>query len=972
MLRRALFFAVLLIAACSPPPEPQPPKVVVPPPQPKPAPEQTHARWLSVDAVGTPAAQIDLGDKGSLQVGRGGRRWRIAKDGTVEASPYLLPGDLADARSGAGKLFLLGKEGVVYVVDDPLGPPQATRPSPSNNAKYVAGRDALLGVETDGTLRRSTDGGVTWKESKLPLTNGDRVESLAANARGEVLVLVLPQRVLASTDDGATFAVVATPGIGATTVDRDANGDLFLRSQLVAKDAKLLTSPARLEVATTFAELKAPQTPKKALPKGDWHKQLVGTRVVTVNQEADPTSKRVKIDINVQPLAGGDTPSYVLAASASQMTRVRLAGHDNIVVATVYDPDADPRGVKLFRTTDDGKNWEPLGLVEGVEGTNFRVGVAPEVIVIGAMCGAAPPCMPPRIKVGNKDWQSLGVAAGARFGTLNYDAGRDRLFVSTTEDTGYFVYAAKRGEKLKKLDAKLGSGVPHASTVDDDGTLRIAFGTPWRIEKIGADLKRREPTFLPFTPKTIDLASSRGLAWRDDRSWETADGGEHWAAVAVGARGTLACAATGCLQGTAVRLGWDLPNPAATLIPAPTKAHWDDDPEKPAPTRPAPAPLRLECKTTGPWKSYAGTAGADETAYDGDVRFIASAHDNADGALRSVTVIRGTAAPTPYPLLPASPKESATRSVRHWSQFDPQGAIGARFSFSTVPPKDPDPDGTKKYNPVDVELAWYSAKTGKVHKASLPQLKPFRVGRSSPSALMEIVDGGLLFLPLIGETPFYFINNAGKAQALPRPPEVATLPYNSGFKNGNQLVLAQSTYEDAVLVATNDLGKTWTSTVWSTGVFNEVISFEGKPALLLGARAGEMYGTTGMIPLAALTPDPPPAFRWKLPLQPFAGDKLTACSKPAIELKPTYEDDPRQLHVVVSGESEPLTLFANSAPMRGAPDGTTCTQAIAATYDGDSASYHALVSTSDPAHGWLTKSTEPEKFQARPISCTLP
>jgi hypothetical protein len=311
--------------------------------------------------------------------------------------------------------------------------------------------------------------------------------------------------------------------------------------------------------------------------------------------------------------------------------------------------------------------------------------------------------------------------------------------------------------------------------------------------------------------------------------------------------------------------------------------------------------------------------------------------------------------------------------VRSWSTFSQRGVVSARYSFSLLPPKDPPPDGSKKYNPVDVELAWYATATGKLHKVSIPQVKPFRVGRSTPSAVTEIVDGGLLFLPTTGEAPLYFITHAGKVQTMPRPAESSGLPYTSAIKNGAMIALAQSTQEDVRLTLTNDSGKTWSSTMWTTGSYSELVALEGKPTLVLGGWAGEMGGTTGLIPFLSLTPDPPNAVRFPMPIEPYAGKGPVACSKPGVEIIPTSGDEARELHVRVEGEPAPINLVAQTGVMRGMADGTTCTAQLTPTYMDDKGELHAHVSTSDPTHGWLTRrKDEYNKFEARPLSCTLP
>ncbi len=970
--RGALLSSIALVVACSPAAPPEVKTAVTPPPAPKPAPapEQSHARWLLGDAVGTPLAELDLGDKGVLQVGRRGRRWRVGRDGTLESSSFLLTTDLIDVRRAGDKFVILGADGTMFVADDALGAPKITRPSPSKTAMYAAARDALIGVEPDGTLHRSTDAGATWKKSNVAVPKGDRAVSIAANTRGEALILIYPQRVLVSTDDAATFAQVTTPGIGATLVTRDGKGDLWLKSEAFDKNAKLLTGPTRLEVATTFAELAAPKKTAPKKPKEEPRNQLVGDRVVTLHEESDPTTKRKKIVISVAPLAGGDTPSYVLAASASPFTRVHVAGHENTVVAGVYDPEAEPRGTKLFRTIDDGKNWEPLGVVEGTEDTGFRVLVAPGLVAIGRVCGAAPPCIPPRVKLGTKDWQPLGVPVTARLGALEYDAARDRLFVVTLEDSQPVVYAGKKGEALKPVDAKLPKAAPRATTLDKDGTLRLAFDHPWRIEKIGADLAAKTPSYLPFSPQGLDLVGDRGYAWFQDLARETADAGEHWAVVPAGAIGSAACGAAGCVQAGAVRLGWDLPNPSVTLI-ASTNTPIDPTANNPKTATHPTTTLEVSCKTGGPWKTYAGSIGIGNAGgFDNDVRLLAVVTASEYGEPRGVTVVRGSTAPKELTLLSPGPKESEHKSVRNWSTETPEGLVLARYSFSLTPPKNPD----TRYNPVDVELGWYSTATDKAHKVSLPQVKPFRVGRSGPSALTQIVDGGLLFLPYRGEAPLYFITDAGKVQTIPRPPSGDEFGFNQGVKLGNQIILTQDRGEDTVLTHTNDAGKTWTTAIWTLGETARLTVFDGKPTLILGASMWDTSQVSGLLSFTTVTPDPPLAVRFHKPIAPIGEKSIPVCTKPGVQFLPAYDEQvPREVHVTVTGDKTSTELTGASGWMRGTADGSTCTEILLATGgSNDGAESSLFVPPADPAHAWMYRYKDNNKFEARPLACTLP
>ncbi len=208
LLGRHLLPLIVLCSACSPAPAPPPqvaakPKPVEAPPAPPPP---SGVRWIFPETGGTVRSELDLGEKGALQVGEHGRRWWIAKDGKIAQPTDIAPEDLVDARVESGGFLFLGEAGGVFLAKEPIGKLETTRPGPAtNHAIFRAGQKALLGVEANGTLHRSTDSGVTWGASKLPLRKGEVVVSLTANRKGHAIAVLRPQRVLVSIDAGATF-----------------------------------------------------------------------------------------------------------------------------------------------------------------------------------------------------------------------------------------------------------------------------------------------------------------------------------------------------------------------------------------------------------------------------------------------------------------------------------------------------------------------------------------------------------------------------------------------------------------------------------------------------------------------------------------------------------------------------------------------------------------------------------------------
>ncbi|MBI2393873.1 MAG: hypothetical protein HYV09_30150 [Deltaproteobacteria bacterium] len=975
---RALLTSMVLLVACSPAaPEPKvavAPKSSAAPPAPKPAP--ARARWLLTGSgVTVAAAQVDLGAQGIFQVGSHGRRWLLKSDGTVSASSFLLASHLVGARRDGTRWSLLGEDGTVFVADEPLGPPTSTRAAPktSGPTRFAMGKSAIVGAEEDGTLHRST--GAAWSKSKLPVGPGEVVHSVAANARGEILVLIHPQRVLYSADDGATFAPLATPGIGASSLKVDANDDLWLEGAIVDKMAKLGGSPRKLEIATSFAELaKADTGAPKPPPAGT--RTVIGDRIVHVVETLDVVSHRKKITVAVGAFDGKTGEPWTLATAASALTRVRVAGSGGDVVVDLHEPDADPSTSRLFRTTDDGKTWQPIGALEGHEGTGFRVLAGAGWVAVGELCTTiAGPCSPARAKLGAKDWQPLDLPPKLRLASAEVDAARDRVFVLGDEAGTLKVFTGKRDGKLTKIDLSL-PGRPAATTLDSKGGLRLVYASPWRLLRLSPEGKLAPTLYLPFDVHGVDLAGDRGYAWGDEQAWETADGGEHWTKVALGATGPVACAPSGCLQGGSVRVGWELPDPEKALIAATTQPIKDpSDTPHDAPAAAGP-PIAIQCAPSGPPKKASGQLWLETRgALDGDVRLVAPVGD--DDKTTGLTVVKGSAPPSLVQLLPPPPKANGPRTVRDWDWTTAAGVVLARYSYSTEVKFDE--EGGKKYNPVDVDLAWYAAAQGKVHKAKLPKVKPFRVGRVAPSALTEIVDGGLLFLAHTGESPIYFVHDDGKVETFARPTGADAFGFNAGSKIGKRIILAQQRFESVALISSEDLGKTWSRAVWTLGEEAALQLVGGKPALVLASGLGETSSAfidpRGMIPFDAITPDPPAALRLSSATTPSGSKAFVPCAAKTKAGLRMFASGPewRPVKLSLTGADLPSELTTHGNYVRIGRDGAACTDAMLVTANVGDDDWYAYVPADDPGHAFLLKRLPDDagKFSLRPLACSL-
>ncbi|MDB4994507.1 MAG: hypothetical protein JWM74_1939, partial [Myxococcaceae bacterium] len=482
--QRSLFWSLLVAAtSCSPAattpaptPTPKPPVVAVP------ATPGPQARWVFDSEHPDVFNELDLGDGTVLQVSVRGRRWRMPRDKAraVEHSELVLPEDVRDVRREGDKYLFVGNRGGVFLSDAPLTIANRVSKSLDFSAEFAAGKRALLGVQPDGTLHRSQDLGATWSNTKLPLRAGEVVSGLAANTRGEALVLLRPQRVLHSTDDGATWTSLGTPGIGAGDVTRDAKGDLWLLGAMVEKQARLVGSPPRFEVASGYTgRLSRHKDDAKSINLDDEESagaereesSLVGDRVVRVKTSSKPNAAGRAIAISVSALRGKQAPSQQVTDAATS-DQVRLGGWENVVVVG-WEDDRKSEALSLSRTTDDGKTWESLGRVENPGSYGNHIYALPGWTAVAGNCRKMA-CENARFKADGGEWQTLGIAPDTSVKHALYDKAHDRVLVlASTGSREWSLYAGKRDAALQRVDLKLARGYVSGAAIDDTGTLRI-------------------------------------------------------------------------------------------------------------------------------------------------------------------------------------------------------------------------------------------------------------------------------------------------------------------------------------------------------------------------------------------------------------------------------------------------------------------------------------------------------------------
>lgn len=795
------------------------------------------ARWVLHPSAPSPLhARVELPGGDVLYAGDDGERWLDHGGTPVVATSLLSESIVSVARTSSSFLFV-SKSGSVYVVasNDPLGPPVAVHSPQKPMHLASAGKNAVLGVQ-DGALMRSTDAGATWSTVSLPTTNGT-LRQVAMRSDGAGLLLFAPQHVMATTDDGATWTALATPGVGGKRVVADSNGDLMLEG-LVASGI-LRTDPLRLEKIAR-APAGDPDLPMqseavvagwaKAIDRGN--AVMVGTNHFEVAASASDESPRWSFAATTLT----DPPKFKPVPSFDGCTNVLLAGATDskaiiLEAGCVREPRPNPTpssngypskkiedhwNVRLFRSDDRGATWKPDGASFAVESGARRLFVAPDgtTIVDGGCkwskndwsCEESPPVV--RVAGAQTFAKVVGRASTSfhrvvfskdrayALGVINR-GGRIGLYVSTDGGKDFQRKTLPATSDKKEAGSVLAPDFTDKTTsltVDESGAVLAAVfaGARWVVYETkddGVTFAIRPVLFDGIDQ--VQLAGHHGLAWSNDgKSYETSDGGVSWSEAEAphgsSDRTELECNAYGCMLGDlATRVGWN---------DAPGSKAPSDVNGKTKGTSLSP----ITCTPVGGWSSLGalatsvgslGVPDAGNADLGGGTRLTSMRHEK-DGSVFAVVGIRQKEGKSSdafevkdVQLFGPAPKDTATAS-----SMQLEGVAALRYTFKRDAPTSKKPGGApwywgqvKKDQVVDVEVAWYLASDGKVHRATLKGAGPMQPTdvydrRDQPSVaqtgVLSIAMGGIhvrAFKTAKPDAPLYFVSDAGKIETLTWP-----------------------------------------------------------------------------------------------------------------------------------------------------------------------------------------------------------
>jgi len=847
---RRLLPVVVFSFACGgePPPIEMPPLHVTAKP---PAPER--ARWSFAGPAQELRAKLDLGDGRTLYVGEHGRR-ELGKPGELSHATTLALESLAGVLRDGKRFVFVATDGDVYVSSEPLGALERVgKPRSEADAltSVTTGRAALVGIAANGTLMRSADYGATW--ATIDYSHGSKLvggaAAVALDSKGNGILVHLPQRLFVTHDDGASWAPLASPPSGAVSAARDGADHVFVSGyqghDVVLDGDKLVATKDRPTPIYTAAS----EVPDNEPPAA--RTILTGERAVQIALRARGTEKP-SVDVRStrfgEPFTQDWTSHPELVPNGpwnETMSRRIAASKGELVYLHTADPNDDttsddvkPITTTVLRSKDYGATWDKEDVFQGTfnandEGLDVAIG-SRGWMYVGPLCSGqvSRDCKPAKVRPAGKQAFEDLVPAAEPFAPIAFvtDEPRNKVYILAAHDGRKVVYELPLdGAKLARttmLNALPTTDV--AITVDGSGTLRTFERSDWKywtVRKRNAKGEMQEPTFVPISG-TLALVGPRGLSISEHDGWETNNGGDTWTRVPTnGATKKLMCGEAGCLLDDAQRIGWDLPALASPdVIRAQAKAP-DEKAEKAVQTPPKTVPIKVACKESG-----ATTPLGNVDWMDGSTLARWAQLELDTNFSHAVSLVWGSRDAVHHvSLMPPTTKAAAgdRTQVRTAQEERDNGMIAARYRFG--------PRTNAGYSQVNVELAWWSAVTGQVHRSVLPHVKPFRVSRYQFSGTARMVDGsaagGTSHAPSDGGLVFrgedsdviYFIHDDGKVENLASP----DIPFDDVWHSGKRWLVADSNGAMVTLADSEDGGKTWTQRSWGIARTRPTIRLEG-------------------------------------------------------------------------------------------------------------------------------------------------
>jgi len=1008
---------VVVLGACAPAaPTPVPPLVVKKnekKPEPKEKPPEHPARWLlEPEAYWSARARLDLGeDRGTIYAGQSGERWLLTKKSPAVAAAQLFPEEIVGAlRLQDGKTVFIASSGTTYLTLDPLGAVIAMHAPPHPVRVAAAGKSALLLITVQNELLRSTDGGSTWNRVVLPKSDATWMDVAMSTNKG--LLLGMPQRAFYTLDDGASFTAIPTPGIGALRTYVDIDGQLLLGG--LSERARFRDAPPAFEISkSTGSTTPKLEKPEKALKRA----ALSGTKLYelawspTYHSDKGSSGGESRYTFSASEVGASAQPKKMPLLDACKS--VELGALDE-VVEIVCPADVEVDGdsgtkttrsvIRFYRSTDAGKTFVEDGTTfEALTDTHPFVGPDGFLLFRNERCSKPSYSKykgPMPAKTCGSAWLrgagSTKLAAVPDGTTVHHawvavDARRKEMLTlgESIDSHSISLYRFKidgsAPEKVSLVDGdadawSLGSG---AIAVDESGAISIALrgGSPrtWKLHRSYDEGATFQTTPLPDEVSSIALSGKRMLAAGSTSAFESIDSGATWSRVPSPVRASvLECSAYGCLTARGLRVGWDSPVEPTHAIEIKRAKKWATP---------------LQCKLEGTWIDAARGELPDANGIDPtpSLRSIAPKRLEDERVALVVTDAAGKSKELPM-LGPPSKAELARAQTITYVQ--PGGVVAVRYSY--LRKKQPFGPLSK----VDVDLAWYSIASGKVHHASIKQIGTWKVAHDPqpPGTLPEaypnspeiaaIGSGGLWF-----EAPMYepdpkvlFVRENGTVEKHPTPIDAGPFGVLTVARVGKELMWFDGLGQDGgVRSASYDTEskgwKTRTWTLWASRTghrapFVAPLDLAGRPGIHVTFRGDDAYAPADFAVALEATADP--GAMVPTATQSSLADPPLGCEGPALSGARTLSHATLGARhpVVIAGESTPIVLATDEAILRTTGSATCVSSYLARSTSAPmpASDYAAVVRPSALASATLyrvDRSVWPAKLQTRTMSCSF-
>ncbi|HEY1960563.1 MAG TPA: hypothetical protein VGH28_33360 [Polyangiaceae bacterium] len=969
-----------------------------------------------------PAATLSLDSGSTLLVGDGGERWIESAAGETEGAASLAPEQLVGMQKTGEGFRFVGASGTVYGAREALGPLHPESHGVTGARHVAVGKRAILVVDDKGDLQRSIDGGRTWNKIAVGGNEGVVVD-VAMQDEGGILVTA-PQRFYGTKDDGATWAVAKSPGIGV--------------QQVIARDGALwvegIDDTMRFDPAWgTFQSGSQGHAGRQisAIRRATTTsvERIDGRRAVRISGDAKERAWSIAVGEGgtlgklrkLDELDGCESVDFatrgediVVACDA----RGTLAGGIDKDAGAPIAPyfmsgkyrhaavqgDGGSLGwiTRILKSSDGGRTFHEDTTIEGGlpqrGDTNIAIG-AEDFVYLGRRCGVGygSACLPARVRasksagfseVPNTDTDGDGEVRFATNGaqSLTYSIG--------VHDNEAFLFRWRSGSAVREPIGRIAASIDAQSasiTLDDDGTVRgfVRAGvTPMMFTYREGGTLATAPLGIPATRAAF--AEKHGFAIASEhgqtQAFESLNAGVTWGAVAAPAFVTNveSCSTYGCQTDRGVRWGWDAPPPTpgggavANVVASYAR------------------PLR--CSAKDRWIPIGGGNLPRIGDVDhGTARWVLPTRDK-NGKLALVLSKRGepTTKTTSVALMgtPPGPPTFGSGTVVH---VQPGGAVAVRYVYKRAR------TGLGRYNPVDAEIAWYRDASGRTFRQTVSKNPPFRVSRDpqdgydreanparteSPE-VVALGSKGVFFRPPNGiisdesggdpkRVPLMLLRDDGKIEKIKFPEsgdDVSGSTYVATIDGTTTLL--EKNPESFAAIAMPDGKRTYFSVLGGLSDDDgavDLIDLGGKPAFAATLRDPARAWILGIKSDPDLGPASAIATQKSLGDVPKACDGAMSSDPNAYRVDAPYVLGSRR-PVIVDADGTAIILATDRAEIRGEigkPDACVAAfDAMTPSQDGD-ADYGALVFADDLGHSLLFRAetaTWPATISVRTMEC---